>query len=100
MEADNEVDAARDSFGAGLNADAQQRMHATRRLAADICVIVFQTVEVNAMKRCYYDLRNIVEGKKLFASVSKTIFAGVSPNSLRVPTYATYILQRGEVEER
>mmetsp|Transcript_24694 Transcript_24694/g.37447 ORF Transcript_24694/g.37447 Transcript_24694/m.37447 type:complete len:95 (+) Transcript_24694:938-1222(+) len=41
MEADNdEVDATRCPFGGGLNADAEQRMHATSRLAADKRVIV------------------------------------------------------------
>mmetsp|Transcript_9303 Transcript_9303/g.13681 ORF Transcript_9303/g.13681 Transcript_9303/m.13681 type:complete len:93 (-) Transcript_9303:52-330(-) len=46
MEADNdEVDATR-GFGGGLNADVEQRMHATRRLAAVKRVIANNTMAV------------------------------------------------------
>ena len=40
MEADNEEVATRGPFGGGLNADAQERIAATRRLAAGKCLIV------------------------------------------------------------
>ncbi len=44
MEAGNEVDAAIDFFGVGLNADAERRMqHATRRQTVDKRVIILRT---------------------------------------------------------
>lgn len=41
MEADNEVVEAKGAFEGGLKAYAEERMHASRRVAADKCLNIF-----------------------------------------------------------